>query len=455
MQEGQALVGENFSPTPHSTQPPARFTEASLVKRLEDLGVGRPSTYASIIKTIVERGYVWKKKTALVPTFKAFAVVGLLEKHFADLVDYTFTARMEDELDQIARGATESVPWLHRFYFGAAKGGGAGLNGVSDSVGLRDMVIKELELIDARQINTLPLGTDDQGRDIAVRVGRYGPYLQRGEDTASVPEDLPPDELTLERASQLLDAPSGDRQLGTDAESGEPVLLRQGRFGAYVQLGEGGEDKEKPKTQSLLQTMESESVTLDDALRLLALPRVIGQDAAGIDIESHYGRYGAYIQRGSDRRSLESDEQVFTIDVIAALALLAQPKKRGRQAMPPLRELGNDPVTEQLITLRHGRFGHYVTDGETNASLRTGDTVDGITPERAQELLQLRRDRGPSTKKKRTTKKASKKKTAKKTPSKKKTAKKTAKKKTSRKTGKKKASKKTASPPGRSGAPSS
>ncbi len=451
MEEGQSLQGNRFTPASHSTQAPARFTEASLVKRLEDLGVGRPSTYASIIRTIVERGYVWKKKTALVPTFKAFAVVGLLEKHFAVLVDYAFTARMEDELDQIAQGETESVPWLERFYFGAKKGGGAGLNGSSSARGLRDMVVQELEQIDAREINTLPLGTDPEGRQIDVRVGRYGPYLQRGEETASVPEDLPPDELTIERAIELLEAPSGDRQLGKDPESGLPVLLRQGRFGAYVQLGEAGEDKDKPKTQSLFRTMEAADVTLQDALRLLALPRIIGQDDAGVEIQAHYGRYGAYVMRGSDRRSLETDDQVFTADVKTALDLLAQPPKRGRRTVVPLRELGNDPVSEKLITLRSGRFGHYVTDGETNASLRTGDTVDGITPERAQELLQLRRDRGPSVKKK---KKATKKKATKKKATKKKTsAKKTATKKTSKKkTSKKKASKKTAqvSSPGRS-----
>jgi len=441
--EGQGVDTDKLDPQGRDTQPPARFTEASLVHRLEELGVGRPSTYATIINTIIDRGYVFKKATALVPSFRAFAVVTLLEKHFSDLVDYEFTARMEDDLDQIATGQKQTVPWLSRFYFGAGDDNGA-LNGASKNrPGLRSMVSSKLGEINAREINTLGLGTDDQGREVAVRVGRFGPYLQRGDETTNVPDDMPPDELTLQRAVEMLEAPSGDKELGIEPDSGLQVFLRDGRFGAYVQLGEATGSDQKPKTQSILESMSPEAVTFEDALRLLALPRVVGQDAESQEITAHHGRYGAYIARGSDRRSLDQDTDVFTIDVAAALELLAQPKRRRRRAAPvePLRELGLDPVSGKQITLRAGRYGPYVTDGETNASLRTGDSPDGITPERAQELLQLRRDRGPV--KRRRVKKTAKKKTAKKKTAKKKTAKKkTAKKKTAKKkTAKKKAAK--------------
>ncbi|HHH10529.1 MAG TPA: type I DNA topoisomerase, partial [Sorangium sp.] len=258
MHEGQALTGKAFDAKDHQTQPPARYTEASLVRHMEELGVGRPSTYASIIKTIVDRGYVWKKGTALVPSFKAFVVVTLLEKHFGHLVDYAFTARMEDELDEIAQGTKKTVPWLKRFYFGSD--GDDDPSG-GDTPGLQAMVSTKLEEIDAREINTLPIGTDDQQRLVAVRVGRFGPYLQRGEDTANVSEEMPPDELTLARATEMLDAPSGDRQLGVDPDSGLTVYLRDGRFGPYVQLGEASSDGPKPKTQSLLADMSADTLT--------------------------------------------------------------------------------------------------------------------------------------------------------------------------------------------------
>jgi DNA topoisomerase-1 len=408
--EGQSLRGLGFEPKGHETQPPPRYTEASLVKRLEELGVGRPSTYASIISTIQQRGYVWKKGSALVPSFKAFAVVQLLEKHFSDLVDYAFTARMEDELDGIAAGREEAVPWLRRFYFGDSADGAAKKNGDGKEdggeeralrVGLRTLVAERLNEIDARAINSLPLGRDDQDREIIIRVGRYGPYLQREDVTASIPEDLPPDEMTLAKASELLEAPSGDRLLGNDPASGLPVYVRSGRFGSYVQLGEAG-GKEKPRTGSLLKSMKPIEMTLDDALKMLSLPRVIGEHPEQKQpITAQLGRYGPYISCGKDSRSLEKEEDVFSIELPAALALLLQPKTRGaqRKAAEPIKELGVDEYSGGVITLREGRFGLYVTDGETNASLRKDDTPDGIDNARAQELLHQRRERAPVKKK--------------------------------------------------------
>ena len=382
LREGEAIRGKTFTPSGHETQPPARYTEASLVQNMEELGVGRPSTYASIINTIVERGYVWKKGTALVPSFTAFSVIRLLEEHFGSLVDYEFTARMEDDLDEIAKGEKQSLPWLKAFYFG---------DDDSKRQGLRDMVSTKLEEIDARGINTIALGQDAENRDIVVRVGRFGPYLQRGETTTSLPPELAPDEVTLARAVEMLDTPSGNRVLGVDADSGENVLVREGRFGAYVQLGE--DLKTKPKTQSLLGTMKAATVTLEEALRLLALPRVVGADATGREITAHLGRYGAYIACGEDRRSLASEEQVFEVALADAITLLAAPRTiQRRQAAAPMREFGADLASGKTITLRQGRFGLYVTDGETNASLRAGDVPEEMTPERAQELLQLRRD---------------------------------------------------------------
>jgi DNA topoisomerase I len=429
--EGENLAGKAFDAQGHQTQPPSRFTEASLVHRLEELGVGRPSTYASIINTIIDRGYVWKRGTALVPTFKAFAVVSLLEEHFSDLVDYAFTARMEDELDQIASGAKKTLPWLKAFYFGDDTKGANG----STNHGLRHMVSTKLEEIDAREINTLRLGKDSDGREVAIRVGRFGPYLQREDETANIPGDMPPDEVTLEKAIEMLETPRGDRLLGVDPVSGLEVFLKDGRYGAYVQLGEVKEGEDKPKTSSLLRTQTPGELTFDDALQLLSLPRVIGQDAEGVEITAQNGRYGPYITRGKDHRSIEKDEELFTLDVAGALVVLAQPRRgRGKAAQPPLREIGADPVSGGTITLRNGRFGPYVTDGETNASLRTGDDPDTLAPERAHELLQLRRERGPSKKKKTTKKKVAKKKTTKKKAAKKKaTTKKVAKKKTTKK----------------------
>jgi DNA topoisomerase-1 len=385
---GDTVTAESLEPKDHTTQPPARFTEASLVKALEEMGVGRPSTYASIIATIQDRGYVWKKGSALVPSFTAFAVVNLLESHFGDLVDYAFTARMEDDLDGIAGGSQEAQPWLSKFYFG---------NG---SPGLRDMVKERLEAIDPRAINSIPLGTDPGGKDVVVRVGRYGPYLSRDGETAAVPEGIAPDELTIEKALELLATPSGDRVLGEDPATGLPVIARAGRFGPYVQLGEAdSSSKKKPHTSSLLKNMNVEQVTLDDALRLLSLPRSLGKDPAdGAEITVQNGRYGPYVKKGTDSRSLEDEEQMFTITLEDALAVLAQPKARGRRgtAAPPLKELGDDPVSKKPMVVKEGRFGPYVTDGETNASLRSGDDVESLTPERGAQLLQDKRDKGPA-----------------------------------------------------------
>ena len=397
--EGDRVQALELEPGSHATQPPARYTEASLVKAMEELGVGRPSTYASVIATILDRGYVWKKGTALVPSFTAFAVVGLLERYFPDLVDYGFTAAMEDDLDEIASGREEALPWLTRFYFGEARAANAGAGGAGDGdgvgsvmqgakgesettrLGLKEAVAEHLGAIDAREINSIPIGVDAEGRSIVVRVGRFGPYLQRGEDRASIPEDLPPDELTVERAEELLDAPSSDRVLGTDPHTGLEVQVRAGRFGPYVQLG-SSDDGEKPRTASLFKSMSPATVTLEQALELLRLPRVVGTDpASGQQILAANGRFGPYLKRGTDTRSLQSEDQLLTVTLEEALALFVQPKtRRGRgQAAEPLRELGTDPATGLPVVVREGRFGPYVTDGSTNASLRKGDDPTTVT----------------------------------------------------------------------------
>ncbi|MGA3353093.1 MAG: type I DNA topoisomerase [Acidimicrobiales bacterium] len=389
----------------HATKAPARYTEAALVRRLEELGVGRPSTYASIIGTIQDRGYVWKKGTALIPSFTAFAVVGLLEDYFANLVDYGFTASMEDDLDEIAEGREEQVPWLERFYFGEVSKGdvrpvrapGRSL-AVDGTHGLKEAVLLHLGEIDAREVNSIPLGTDAYGREIVVRVGKFGPYLQRGEDRASVPDDLAPDEVTIEKAAELLENPSSDRVLGHDPETSKPVLMRAGRYGPYVQLGDATEEAGKPRTASLLKTMDMAEVTLDEALRLLQLPRSVGADPeTGEEIVAANGRFGPFLKKGNQTRSLESEDQLFTVTIDEALGLFAAPKQRryGTTAAP-LRELGADPESGSPIVLRSGRFGPYVTDGTTNASLRRGDEPETLTAERAAELIADRRAAGPS-----------------------------------------------------------
>jgi DNA topoisomerase-1 len=387
LEEREAVANRALEAAGHATQPPARYTEASLVAELETRGIGRPSTYASVIQTIQDRGYVWKKGSALVPSWTAFAVIKLLEKHFSQLVDYEFTARMEETLDDIARGERESVPWLRQFYFG---------NGV---VGLRTLVEERVPEIDAREINTIPLGPDADGNDIVVRVGRYGPYLSRGEQTAPVPDGIAPDELTPELANELLDrGPEEGRVLGTDSESGLEVSVRTGRYGPYVQLGEQEEgSKKKPKRASLFKTMTPDSLTLEDALTLLTLPRVVGQDEEGRDIVASPGRFGPYIKRGEDTRSLKEEEQLLTITLEQALELLATPKRgRGRQAAEPLAELGANPDNGAPVKLLAGRYGPYVTDGTTNASLPKAMEPTGVTLEQAVDLLRARAAAGPA-----------------------------------------------------------
>jgi len=423
--EGQRLAARDLTPDGHATNPPARFTEASLVKALEELGIGRPSTYSSIIKTIQDRGYVHKKGSALVPSWVAFAVTGLLEQHFGRLVDYDFTAAMEDELDAIASGQERRTDWLNNFYFG-------GDHGVSDSVaragGLKKLVGGNLEGIDAREVNSIKLFDDDQGRPVYVRVGKNGAYLERmvtgdpddpsGEpkpQRANLNDALTPDELTLELAEELFATPQEGRVLGVDPETGHEVVAKDGRYGPYVTEvlppapdedgGAAAPAKKgkkptgpKPRTGSLLRSMDLQTVTLQDALKLLSLPRVVGVDPdSGEQITAQNGRYGPYLKRGTDSRSLATEEQMFDITLEEALRIYAEPKRRGRQAAaaPPLRELGTDPASGKPMVIKDGRFGPYVTDGETNASLRKGDDVASITDLRAAELLADRRARGP------------------------------------------------------------
>ncbi|WP_063059223.1 type I DNA topoisomerase [Nocardia sienata] len=438
--EGAGVTAVELNPDGHSTNPPARYTEASLIKSLEELGIGRPSTYSSIIKTILDRGYVYKRGSALVPSWVAFSVTGLLEQYFGRLVDFDFTAAMEDDLDAIAGGRAQRGNWLSSFYFGGDDGAEGS---VARSGGLKRMVGERLDDIDARVINSIKLFSDDAGRDVVVRVGRYGPYLERmvtdpaapdAEPTsqrANLPDDLPPDELTPEVAEELFATPAEGRHLGFDDDDHE-IVVKEGRFGPYVTeiLPEAEEEQgakktakknaPKPRTGSLFKSMSAATVTLEDALKLLSLPRVVGTDpATGEEITAQNGRYGPYLKKGTDSRSLATEDQIFTVTLDEALKLYAEPKRRGRQAAAaaPLRELGNDSATGKPMVIKDGRFGPYVTDGETNASLRKGDEVESITDERASELLADRRARGP-------VKKAAKK-TAKKAPAKKAAAKKT------------------------------
>ena len=489
--EGVFLTADDVTADGHTTTPPARYTEASLVRKMEELGIGRPSTYASIIRTIQDRGYVLPRGNALVPSWVAFAVVGLLEQNFGALVDYDFTSAMEDQLDAIAEGNEDRTKWLEGFYFG----GGTS----SQNYGLKNVVAQNLESIDARRVNSLHLFDDANGVPIVVRVGRYGPYLERmvkndkGEEEAqraNLPESMTPDELTLEAAEKLFATPQSGRELGRNPENGRMIVAREGRFGPYVTevLGEDEEaevtakaekvflaerDEEdaerakegkkplsretktfenkkakrikeileetlKPKTASLFASMEPATVTLEDALKLMSLPREVGVDPAdGEIITAQNGRYGPYLKKGSDSRSLGSEEELFTITLDEARRIYAEPKRRGRAAAkPPLKRLGDNDVSGKPMSVKEGRFGPYVTDGTTNASLRRGDTPETLTDARANELLSERRAKdaekaaaGPakSTRKstKKTAKKAAKKATKRST---KKTAKKAAKK---------------------------
>ena len=486
MSAGQELTALDSQASGHETTPPPRYTEASLVKALEEREIGRPSTYAATMSTISDRGYVDHRGQALVPTWLAFAVTRLLEENFAELVDYDFTASMEADLDRIAAGQEDRVGWLTRFYYGEGAGGstaagagpaagaaGAGAAGVGDAAagadaapagsgtgpvhgaeqGLRSMV-DNLGEIDARAVNSIEIG-----EGMTLRVGRYGPYLEDAEGRrANVPADVAPDELTVDRARELLARAADDgRELGVDPATGHMIIAKDGRYGPYVTEvlpeeeapeaagaapetaeGAGGAEtagatsggrttrarttrartkKPKPRTASLLKSMDLGTVTLEQALDLLSLPRVVGQDAEGVDITAQNGRYGPYLKKGTDSRSLESEEEIFTVTLDQALELFAQPKRRRGQAAPrgPLRELGEDPATGRPVVIKDGRFGPYFTDGETNVTLRRGDDPATVTPERAYELLAEKRAKGPV--KKRTTRKTSAKKTTKKTAS--------------------------------------
>ncbi len=415
---GDPVPVAGFEPQGHTTSPPARYTEASLVKRLEELGIGRPSTWATIIQTIQDRGYVWKRGQALVPTWTAFAVVNLMERHFDELVDYDFTAHIETDLDAIAAGDCQKDQWLHAFYFG------------DDSLpGLKRLVEENLDEIDAAAINTFVIGLDDAGEEVVVKPGKYGPYVKRGEDTASVPDDLPPDELTLDKALALLAAPKSDQPIGE--LDGVPVFAKSGRYGPYVQWGTADEPPpglDKPKMSSLFKTMVLERITIGEARDLLTLPRTLGTDPSdGQPIIANNGRYGPYVQKGRDFRNLDDEERLLTVTLDEAAAIFAQPKvyRRGGQSMAakgPLKEFGTDPVSQRPVVARDGKFGVYVTDGETNASIGKGDRIEEMLPERAFELLAVRREQvaakgGPA-------KRTSRKPPAKKSPAKKSPAKK-------------------------------
>jgi len=388
---GQPVPVESLTPNGHATTPPARYTEASLVKRLEELGIGRPSTWASIIQTVQDRGYVWKKGQALVPTWTAFAVVGLMEQHFDELVDYAFTAKIEEDLDAIARAERQKQDWLHDFYFGDTD---------ETQPGLKRLVEENLDQIDAAEINTFPIGNDADGNQIVVKPGKYGPYVKRGDDTASVPDDLAPDELTIDVAVRLLAAPKADEPIGE--LDGYPVFAKNGRYGPYVQWGTPDAlppGQSKPKMASLFKTMVLERITVDEAEALLQLPRSLGVDPSdGHEIVANNGRYGPYVQKGKDFRNIANEDQLLTITLAEALEIFSQPKvyRRGgganMAAKGPLREFGNDPASGKPVVAKDGKFGVYVTDGETNASLGKGDRLDAMPPERAFELLATRRE---------------------------------------------------------------
>ncbi|WP_159809517.1 type I DNA topoisomerase [Cellulomonas citrea] len=413
MAAGDPLTASGLTAEAHRTSPPPRFTEASLVKALEERGIGRPSTYAATISTIQDRGYVTSRGQALVPSWLAFAVTRLLEENFSQLVDYDFTAEMELDLDQIAAGERGRADWLGQFYFGAEQGSAVGAAG-----GLHGLVAN-LGEIDAREVNSIAIGDG-----ITLRVGRYGPYLEapplpgsEEPQRASVPEDMAPDELTVDKARELLATqPEGDQVLGTDPATGTQIVARTGRYGPYVtellpepeldpSLSAAARKKAlaaapKPRTASLFKDMSLSTVTLDDALRLLSLPRVVGTDAEGVPITAQNGRYGPYLKRGTDSRTLASEEQLFTVTLEEALAIYAQPKRgRGQTAAPPLRELGEDPTSGKPIVVKDGRFGPYVTDGVTNRTLPRDTTPESITPEQAIELLAEKRAAGPAKKK--------------------------------------------------------
>jgi DNA topoisomerase-1 len=390
LKSGETLSAADYTALQHFTQPPPRYTEGSLIKELERLGIGRPSTWATIVDVVLSRDYAFKKGSALVPTFLAIGVTGLLEGYFAHLVDYQFTASLEDDLDAIARGEKDNLEKLKSFYFGLA----------GDSSGLKDLVEQGTEKIDPRIVCGLPLGKDEQNRDVEIRIGRYGPFLSNGETRASIPDATPYDEMNVERACQLLaEAAKGPEALGADPSTGEPVYLKKGRFGPYIQRGEMVEGGEKPKMASLLPGMSPESVNLDVALQLLSLPKDLGKNPENNeDIQVFNGRYGPYVKCGSESRTIPTEESPLTITIERAIELLKQPRTRGRASSQPktLREIGKNPATDKVIVIKQGRYGPYVTDGEINASLTQGMAPEAVTIEEAISLLEARAAKGPS-----------------------------------------------------------
>ena len=398
---GDSVGIESITANGHNTSPPARYTEPTLVKRLEEEGIGRPSTYASILGTIINRGYVWKKGQALVPSWTAFAVVRLLKDHFTTLIDFKFTAIVEEELDEIAMGTRDRDKWLHEFYFGNGK----------ELPGLKPLVEHNKDNIDAATLNAFHVGPHPETGDmIEARPGKYGPYIRCGEQTAGIPDSMAPDELTIPVALEILARPKFEDPIG-DID-GFPVFKKTGKYGPYVQWGTMDEPPaglEKPKMVSLFKDMTVESTTFEDAERLLSLPRTVGFDPAdGEIITAQNGRYGPYINKGKESRTLEAESEIFSVTIDQALAKLAEPRVYGRRgpAKPPLREFGVDPTSGKAVVAKDGKFGVYVTDGETNASLTRGDRLEYVTPERAFELLAIRRDAEPSTKRKKAAKKA-------------------------------------------------
>ena len=424
---GDALRLEQIEPKGHATTPKPRYTEASLVKALEERGIGRPSTFASIIDVILDRGYVTKRGQALVPSWLAFSVVRLLEEHFADLVDYDFTAGLEDDLDAIARGEQQRTAWLREFYFGS-----------DAQPGLRN-IVQNLGEIDARELNATRISDT-----ITLRFGKYGPYLDVIDPAdpdapprrVNIPEELAPDELTPEKAQELIDAPvAGNRVLGENPENGKLVVVKDGRFGPYVEETEpedptvvdeatgeiveeapkkkpasktaaasktstGKKDAAlKPRTASLFKSMSVDTIDLDTALRLLELPRTVGIDPeSGEPITAQNGRYGPYLKKGADSRTLDTEQLIFDIDLEQALAIYALPKYGARRASSALAEFDDDPVSGKPIRVRDGRFGAYVTDGETNVTIPRGQTVDDITYEIAVQMIAEKRAKGPAPK---------------------------------------------------------